>query len=289
VRFAFIDEGGISKYEPFVVVAAALVHGDRQLIHIENELGRLVRKHNIPDSLRSGFRFHATDIWSGTGKVFGDKSSWPPPKRYDLLREIARVPNRFDVPIVYGAVERASLTLPADEELSTHQKLVGAHVSAFVLCTLEIEDTMRKYFDEEIAQIVAEDNDAARAALKQAHALLRDPDRLKRKITHADLLPLHSIRNSIHFATKEESSPLQLADVAAFLIRGHLAGKYGDASFRSYKQIRRAIVSLPAKEAAGYRVPFTASPPYQAFWPLFEQMNPELIHPLTSPVLAPPQ
>jgi hypothetical protein len=45
VRFVFTDEGGISRDEPFVVVAGVFVHGDDQPVPLENELERLVQKH----------------------------------------------------------------------------------------------------------------------------------------------------------------------------------------------------------------------------------------------------
>jgi hypothetical protein len=76
VRFVFTDEGGISRDEPFAVVAAVFVHGDEQLVPLENELERLKRKH-ILEEYRRDFVFHAKDIWSGKGKLFKDRNEWP--------------------------------------------------------------------------------------------------------------------------------------------------------------------------------------------------------------------
>jgi hypothetical protein len=56
VRFVFLDEGGISQREPFAVVAGVVVHGDKQLIPLELEIQRLVRKH-IPQEHQDGFVF----------------------------------------------------------------------------------------------------------------------------------------------------------------------------------------------------------------------------------------
>jgi Protein of unknown function (DUF3800) len=61
VRFVFTDEGGISRHEPWVVVAGVFVHGDEQLIPLENELEQLIQKH-IPKEHQRDFVFHATNL-----------------------------------------------------------------------------------------------------------------------------------------------------------------------------------------------------------------------------------
>ena len=66
VRLAFMDEAGTSRREPFVVVAAVMIHADTQLIPVEECLEELVEKH-IPEGDRDGFVFHATNIWSAVG------------------------------------------------------------------------------------------------------------------------------------------------------------------------------------------------------------------------------
>jgi hypothetical protein len=69
MRFIFSDEGGISRNEPFVVVAGIVVRADEKLVPLEQELQYLIERH-IPTEHRRGFVFHATEIWSGTGKIF---------------------------------------------------------------------------------------------------------------------------------------------------------------------------------------------------------------------------
>ena len=90
MRFAFLDEGGISKKEPYIVVGGIVVEADRQLLALERELENLVRKH-IPEDKRQGFVFHATDIWSGV-KFFRDRQAWPLEKRISILRDLADLP-----------------------------------------------------------------------------------------------------------------------------------------------------------------------------------------------------
>jgi hypothetical protein len=228
VRFIFMDEGGISRNEPFVVVAGIFVHGDDQLVPLEDELERLKHKH-IPQEDRRDFVFHAKDIWSGKG-IFKDREKWPLVRRLDILRDLAEVPKKLDIPIIYEALERAKLDLANSPEAAragrpptSFEESVAAHAIVFCSCTLRIEQMMREVWPEEVAQMVAEDNDQVRALVKGTHEHFRDPSRIDGQITPTDMLPLKKIRGSVHFANKMESKPLQLADLCAFVIRGHLA------------------------------------------------------------------
>jgi hypothetical protein len=208
VRFIFTDEGGISRREPFVVVAGIIVHGDEQLVPLENELERLVRKH-IPEENWPEFVFHATDIWSGSG-FFKDRERWPLSKRLHILRDLARVPRKLGLHIVYEALERDKLRLEeANRPPTNHELSVGAHAIAFCSCTLRIEQLMRSVWPREVAQIVAEDNDQVRVLVRGAVDAFRHPARVEGLIPNK-ILPLKKIRGSVHFASKSESKPLQL-------------------------------------------------------------------------------
>ncbi len=54
MRVVYLDESGISRREPVLVVAAIIAHGDTQVIPVEDHLERLVQKH-IPEENREGF------------------------------------------------------------------------------------------------------------------------------------------------------------------------------------------------------------------------------------------
>lgn len=259
VRFVFLDEGGISKHEPYLVVAGVFVHGDLELVPLERELDRLVRKH-IPEEHQVGFVFHAKDIWSGTGKIFGDREKWPLNKRLRILRDLTRIPRKLDLPIVHMAMRRSEIKFDTEPK-SAHDFIVSSHALVFSACTLEIETYMRMLYPSEVAQLVAEDNADARAAMKGVHALFIDPRRAdpKEPIVPNNILPLRHIRGSVHFADKNESGPLQLADLCAFLIRGHLSGHPHNAPF--YNRLRSMMLKWPAGERH-MSPPFTVSPPY---------------------------
>jgi Protein of unknown function (DUF3800) len=256
VRFIFLDEGGISKHEPFVVVAGPFVDGDKELIPLENHLEELVEKH-IPEEEREGFVFHTKDIWTGA-KYFRDRQKWPIHKRVAILDDLVRIPETLELPIVCQFVERARFPFsplphdPADKDLS-----IGIHAVTFAACSLLAERIMRKWWPSEVAQLVSEDNDQARATIKEVQALFRNGADLKRNNIDVDCLPLTRIRGSVHFAVKSESKPLQLADVCAFFIRGHLAGHPKNAQF--YDVLKRWMIVLPKTDDKDDK-PMTAWP-----------------------------
>jgi hypothetical protein len=126
----------------------------------------------------------------------------------------------------------------------------------FTACTLRIEKQMHDIWPTEVAQLVAEDNDQARAIIKRAHEVIRHPKWIEQNgfegLGH--LLPLKKIRGAVHFASKAESSQLQLADLCAFFIRGYLAGNPRVNPF--YRKLREMMLVFPTHRALqnGHRI-----------------------------------
>lgn len=165
---------------------------------------------------------------------------------------------------MYEAVERAQFDLSEvaeregrDPTPSEHS--IAAHAVAFCACTLRIEQLMRLKWRNEVAQLVAEDNDQVRALVKGAHENFRDPSKADGKIIPNTVLPFRKIRGSVHFTSKAESPPLQLADVCAFIIRGHLARHPHNKAF--YDRLKPMMLILPLDETPP-AMKFLASPPY---------------------------
>lgn len=245
MKLVYQDEGGTAVHELFLVVSGVVVDGDRQLVAVENHLDILVQKH-IPEHDRPGFIFHATDIWSGA-KYFKDRDKWPMERRLEILRDLARIPGRFDIPVAWGFVDKGKFPDPkfaiafAQEEVE-----VARHVMAFTDCSLVVEEFMRACTDE-IALIIAEDRDIVRQAIKEAIALYRSPEQLKAwKLDKKQLLPFRRIRDTVHFAKKPESRHLQLADACTFFIKGHLNQQVrGDFLFAELKPM---LLVFPAQD-----------------------------------------
>src|SRR5687767_9400791 len=105
MKLVYADDAGLfNSSEPFIVAAGVLVDGDKQLVALENQLDRIATQY-IPNSDRSGFVFHATELWSGN-KYFRDRAKWPLQKRLEILTEIARLPGKLEIPITFGFQDR---------------------------------------------------------------------------------------------------------------------------------------------------------------------------------------
>ncbi len=120
---------------------------------------------------------------------------------------------------------------------------------------------MRKFYSAEVAQIVAEDNDQARKMLKQVHEGFRYLERAPGIIPN-NILPLRHIRGSVHFANKDESGPLQLADLCAFVIRGRLSQHPRNG--RLYNRLKSMMIRFAVEGENYYGPTITARPPYVA-------------------------
>jgi hypothetical protein len=171
VRLVYVDEAGISdkKQEPFLVVAAVIVDADKQLVALERHLDKIVSRH-IPQEHQETFVFHASHLFNEGGKVFvRDNPDWPLQKRLAIADELAAIPARFRLPLTMTWIERANLK--SDEEYrSIHtdaQKTLAAHVAAFIACSAQVEQWMRRKTNGEICMMIVEDNDNARRFIRQ--------------------------------------------------------------------------------------------------------------------------
>lgn len=221
MRLVYLDEGGTSSHEPFTVVAGVMIDADRQMVAIEDHLLTLKRKH-IPESDQDGFVFHATNIFSGT-KYFRDREAWTKDRRFAILDDLVAIPNKFEIPITLGFVEKARFPFePLTRTVTQAELNVGAHAIAFAAATMHVEQAMREVWPDEVAMLIAEDVDNARVAIKEAHQMYRSPEHLARNQIELSHFPLQKIRDTVHFAKKAECAHLQIADTCAFALRGHL-------------------------------------------------------------------
>ena len=151
VRVVYLDESGTSRKEPLALVAGVVVDGDHQMIAVEEHLERLVRKH-IPEADHENFFFHATNIWSGT-KYYRDRNTWPLDRRLEVLRDLVEIPQRFDLPIVFGDCPRNELiTVPEGVTLDERGRDVVVHSVAFFQCVCLVEKIMKEVWPDEVVQ-----------------------------------------------------------------------------------------------------------------------------------------
>ncbi len=256
MRVTYMDESGLSKREPILVEAAIIVHGDDQVVPVEEYLEGLVEKH-IPADQRRGFFFHSTDIYSGGDKdcIFHDKQEWPDERRWAILDDLVGVPVKFKLPVCAGIIQKQRFAAGLSKKTHTPlELLVAQHALAIIQCEMGVEMWLRKNTEKEITHIIAENNDEVRQAAREAHVLLRDETEMAKEgyVNHA-CFPFKRIRDGLQFTTKGESRLLQVADACACAIRR--AANNAPNALRFYRPVRGQIVLLDDQQQAALNEP----------------------------------
>jgi hypothetical protein len=235
VRIAYLDEAGISDKEPFAV--------DRHWRALHDALSGLADLCAPPEK-RNGFIFHATELFGG-GKILVRGIS-PPEHGRGFLKTLACIPRDNGLPIELGWVEKRTLTGIFRPD-TAKERAVLYHTMAFIGCVVGVERFMRENFPDEVCQLVVEDNTQSRTQIRDAYNFLKtveSVDTLPDDMT--EMLPLRHIVDTVNFAAKTDSSPLQLADTCAFIIRRHLEKRPDAAEY--YDLLCPAMLSRPKSD-----------------------------------------
>lgn len=223
----YLDEGGTDRKEPALCVAGVMIHGDYQWREAEAEIDKLIEKY-IPEKDRIDFVFHATDIFHGSG--YFDRNNWAKDTRTQILCDLAKIIETLRLPIVIGGYQKQSFGAGIIRDDEHDLKRTVVQTSAAMDCAIWADRWLSKYAKSENAVIIAEDTDRVKPAIKTAIKVLRSPPLMKlwglEDLTMSEFgLPLKRIVDTIHFAAKADSKPLQLADLCAFSINRFLKKK----------------------------------------------------------------
>lgn len=231
MRIAYLDEAGVSNptQEPYLVVAGIILHADEHWRPIEEHM-RAIGKRYLPDDPKP--LFHAKDIFHGTGAF--DRQKWSRDRRWDLLSELCELPRKFEIPVVFGWHHRERhkqeiLKLFPDSSPALVHRVT--HADTFIKAAMAIEGWMRLSANRnESIMLIAEDAPQMKNGIKAFHSAYTD-----RTLTvgASTLKMFHSnhIIDTVHFAGKRESMPLQIADACAFVVKRHLMEKEDSISF----------------------------------------------------------
>jgi hypothetical protein len=225
VRLVYFDESGISniREEPHLVVAGVISEPDRVHRALEAYLAQLALDWVPKDKADSFVCFHATELFSG-GKTF-TRPEWPIEKTLPIIKRIVRAPVKFDLPVVYGVVDR-------DRHLANHPRRPAgieartrlALQQAFMLALIRTNAWMRKHARrEELAMVIVEDNTRMREVIKKTQTFLQYPSSITPMF--AKHLPLERIIESVLFADKSDSDILQVSDMCAYVIKRAIGNK----------------------------------------------------------------
>ncbi len=224
MRIAYLDEAGISNpvQEPYLVVAGIIIDGDKHWRPLEEHFRALAERY-LPDDPAP--LFHAKDIFHGTGKFSRDE--WPRERRWHLLSELAEIPRKYDLPVVFGFNNRqrhgdeVRKVAPQAPE-STVQRIT--HADAFIKAAMCVEGWMRRVTRNETVIVIAEDTPKIKKLLKSVHAGYSD--RVAKVPENKKAFQSAHIIETVYFAEKSESMPLQVADACAFIIKRHLMDRF---------------------------------------------------------------
>ncbi|HEV3183621.1 MAG TPA: DUF3800 domain-containing protein [Xanthobacteraceae bacterium] len=221
MRVVYLDEAGINKaLEPYVVVAGVIVNADEKWSALEQYFRKL-SKQCFPGHEGHPIVFHASDIWHGY-KLF-DRAKWPRQKRLKLLRQLAKVTHEFRLPVVMGYAHRDSTTnllLSRNPKASEKAIRLHLHASAFFSAVRRVEWWMSRNTTNEVAMLIAEDTAEVKDIIRFLHRAYTD-----RTLKMRDAFSSERIIDAVHFAKKDQSLLLQLADNCAFFMKRKLMAK----------------------------------------------------------------
>jgi len=218
-RFVYLDESGTGKGDTHLVVAGIVVHADKQLNELESRIAEIADR-LIPGDIRPGFVFHAVDLFNAN-KPF-TKGKWTFDDAMEVGSAFAKAISETGVGIVWRSILR-STPVPSHAKFST---LAIQHSIAFVSTLMLVEGFMRSNAAGEVCIAVAENIKEHKEAIKQAQRVYRDQSLIFEMGIDHSLLPLRTIKDTVHFVEKAESPAIQMADFVCYLIRkAHMLDK----------------------------------------------------------------
>jgi hypothetical protein len=274
MRLVYLDEGGISneRQEPYFVVAGVIVNPDQSWRLLEKHFQELTAEY-FPKHRGPPIAFHAMDIWHGSRLFNRNDPEWPLDKRISLLKRLATIPKKFGIPVVMGHLHRPSARqtiTSAIKGVSPANVRAIMHAEAFMLAARRVEQWMIQNAANEVAMLIAEDTHEVKETIQLYHRIYTDRTFESGNFAHVDILadktqdagPWLSYRNrtpfrskhiidAVHFAKKEHSLLLQIADHSAYIMKRKLMKKQWSEELFS---LIAPQIAWPSTEGAGLAI-----------------------------------
>src|SRR4030095_16588956 len=218
VRTIYLDESGTSANNPIALVCGVIIDADRQWLKVETHLNALIAEYEPENG-----RFHATELFHGKcGRNRDEKA-----RAHATLIKILSIPSLFGIPLAFGYHKKQ----PNEEVERARGQFAVHHAMAYSLSAIACERYMRELaLPEEIATMVAENTNESKKLVKFMHSILRGAPHTEILFQalpeeYHRLLPLQRIKDTVHFAEKNEAIFLQLADAFGFVMRSFIEGR----------------------------------------------------------------
>lgn len=252
LRHVYFDEAGIGNpdIEPYTVVAGVMLHVDLQYTPLQTYLLEMADDLVGPSKERPmDFVFHAKDLWHGKG--FFPRDNWSLDRRLEILGYLADIPVKFKLPIIYSCVERSKFP-PKNPPLGSAKRLFKkaraeatkkCHTICFLSCLTQVERWMEHAYKDEKVSVIVEQHKVHKSNLLIVAQLLSNP-RARSTIENDPNISWPALTRIVEeplFVQKSGTSPVQIADLCAFLLARALAGK--EDSEPQMEKIRPKLVS----------------------------------------------
>lgn len=200
VRLIYFDEAGTASTQPINVVAAVIVHGDKQMPGINAEVRNLLKK--MPVDVRPKFELKADRMFRHVRK-FGDNSRYA-----EMMTGFLSIIRDFELPIEHCAMKRNPVERKAGYKIND---------LAFIRCLSFVGMWLKKNAPREGGFCIA---DKSRSDDK-IHQMVNEYRRMG-LIENVGLFD--NFVDGVVFADSKRSIGLQIADYANFFIKMHLMG-----------------------------------------------------------------
>jgi hypothetical protein len=252
VKLVYLDEAGKANpaHEPYFVVAAVIVDGDKDTGTLTKELDGIAREYKV----RGITNFHANDIWRGSGTYSRDDPKWPLSRRLDLFASLASLPKKLNLPVAIGHVYRPTFKIAFYEQMKGYERTIGRplkpkkadlyaaeHQAAFVKAAKCVDTWMQKNARTQRAMLIAESVPDIKRSLKLLHHVSQTRD-IDVEMVGVEPFKTEHIIDTLHFAEKHESPFLQMADFCAFIAKRKLMKRLDIEAH--YKLIEPQIIRL---------------------------------------------
>ena len=232
MRNVYFDEAGLAnpEHEPYTVVAGVVIQVDEQYEAIRRYL--LDMADDFVGGRPNNFAFHAKDLWHGEGffprpnpALTGPGMVWTLEQRLKILGHLADIPAKFDLPVIYSCIRRAPYLGELPLSRGARRGVIReankrCHVICFMSCLEQTERWMIHAYDSEKVFIVVEHHDDHREKLLEFAQLLSNP-RAADVIDADTKIGWRALRHLVDdplFVRKSGASPIQIADVCAFIL-----------------------------------------------------------------------
>lgn len=216
------------QQEQFQVLCAVLVHDNLfAALEIHFTLYALLA-YALPEGFPPDFEFHAHELFHGTGFF----ETWEQPKRFHIFEQCMTIVAELRLPVLYGAVDKEKLSKQI-------YKSANPLDVSFRLCVEQIQKWLKASNPWEIGLLIADSFDdgkkrnlkqvfreyrkkfsvEALKVMEQVHSTGPPGTQTPQQVVTSNLL------DDMYFGDSRDSVGIQAADMCAFLIRRHLAGK----------------------------------------------------------------